>query len=522
VVGACGSDDDGGGDRASADDTSAAEESGGCTEDRLGGDITMATFSESGGLDPTVSTGTGLTGDTEMAAIYDVLVRFDPESGEYDPQVAESLEPNDDFTEWALTLRPDIAFGNGDPLTTEAVRSSIERHLDPENHSVKAGQVANIADMRIVDERSMIFVLTSPWTGFPYLLASQVGMITNPALVTQLGETLNIEPVGAGVGPFEIQRNAPGEEIVMTAKEDYWGGAVCIDTLRFVPITGAGAAYDAFRNGEVDLAILRDPTVISQARDDGFEGFSTLQNMGGQILINGGALETEPVTADVRVRRAVAHALDPEVINERAFGGNGLPTSAILGELSRFFSGSDGPAYDPERAREIVDEVKAEGRWDGTLHLVCANSQVEVAIATEALLEAAGFEVNAETSLNQPDQINRVISQADYDIACWGNNLYDDSDPWTVLDYQLRSTSRSNYRGYASSEWDAALDELKRARDLAEQKAALATLQQVWNESVPSANFATTEVLVATGDHVRNVRPSQEAMLLLDDAYVEE
>jgi peptide/nickel transport system substrate-binding protein len=116
------------------DDTTAPPGNGGadevCTAERAGGTVTVGTYSEATGLDPAAGSGlgTGKVGATEGSAIYDVLMIYDSETGEYRPHLAESFTANDDNTVWTLRLRPGITFDNGDPLDAEAVRTSIRRH----------------------------------------------------------------------------------------------------------------------------------------------------------------------------------------------------------------------------------------------------------------------------------------------------------------------------------------------------------------------------------------------------------
>jgi peptide/nickel transport system substrate-binding protein len=492
-----------------------------CTTERVGGTVTMGVPAEVRGLDPVVEAGTGLAGDTENAAIYDTLVRWDSTAEEYVPHLAQTLEPNADGTEWTLTLRPDVTFGNGDPLDAAAVKASVERHLVPENRSVKRGLASNIAEITVVDERTVVFRLTGSWARFPYLLAGQVGMITNPSLVAERGAQLATNPRGAGAGPFEFVRFAPGEEIVLEAKSDYWGGPVCIETLRFISLGDATASFEGLEANTIDVTIVTDAEVIERARAAGYEGPRWLQNMGGQILMNNGVRETTPATKDVRIRRAVAHAIDPDVINERAYGGNADATSAIFAESSRYYQGLEGPQYDLDEARALVAEVKAEGNWNGSVRLLCPNHRVDESLAIATLLEAAGFTVQRDSSLAQSAQIAKVITEADYDLACWGNNMYDDGDPWAVLDSQLRSTVASNYRGYSSAEWDAAVTELKQADQGDETLAVLAELQEIWNETVPSMNYRAVENFAPTNERVRGITSTHEGVLLFGDAFVE-
>src|SRR5690606_22652241 len=115
---------------------------------------------------------------------------------------------------------------------------------------------------------------------------------------------------GAGVGPYEVERFTPGEELVLRARDDYWGGPVCLATVRFVAAPDAAAALEALRAGELDAAFLGAPGAAADAEADGLPGHRWPYG-GLGFLLNGGRGES-PMLADVRLRRAVVHALDLE------------------------------------------------------------------------------------------------------------------------------------------------------------------------------------------------------------------
>ncbi|HRE02727.1 MAG TPA: ABC transporter substrate-binding protein, partial [Ilumatobacteraceae bacterium] len=189
-----------------------------CSTTGEGGEITVAAYSFTQSLDPTVAGSNGLLGASELAAIYDTLMRFNTETGAFEPRVAESLEPNSDFTEWTLTLRDGVTFGNGDPLTAADVVASIERHAAEESKSTYKSLVAVISGMQAVDDLTVTFTLAQPWPKFPYVLSLGPGMITNPRIADERGGDLVSNPEGAGVGPFEFSRFAPNEEVVLTPR----------------------------------------------------------------------------------------------------------------------------------------------------------------------------------------------------------------------------------------------------------------------------------------------------------------
>ena len=126
LAAACGGDDsDAAGSDGGSGDSGGEDEQ--CTAERAGGSLTVGTGLPFTGMSPYVVLGTGQAGGDYMAAFYDTLMRYDATTQEFEPNVAESLEPNEDFTEWTLTLRPDVTFGNGDPLTTADVVAHIEK-----------------------------------------------------------------------------------------------------------------------------------------------------------------------------------------------------------------------------------------------------------------------------------------------------------------------------------------------------------------------------------------------------------
>jgi len=515
----------------------------GCTAERQGGSITMGMFSETAGLDPTVSSGSGVTGMIELMTLYDILIRLDRDTGEYVPHLAESLTPNEDSSVWTLKLREGITFPDGTPLDAAAVVASMERwwNLDAtvgqRNQSIAF--VSFIDTMETPDDLTVVFNLFEPWGTFPYTLADEPGMIVNVNAIPTMevedeetGETVvkpdipafSRNPVNGGVGPYELVRYAPGEEIVVRAKDDYWGGPVCIEEITFVRVPGAPATYDAFQNDELDVVFLREPRVIAEARENGdTNAFVFLQNTGGVIMINNGVRDSTPPTTDLRLRQAIFYAIEPSIMDQRANDGTGRPTKSLLDADSQFYDADLFPEfpYDPDRARQLVEEVKAEGNWDGSIRLHCHNapSRIDWAIAAEALLEDVGFEVELLNNGSIQDLIAAVLINADYDLACWGFNMADDTPYIPVL--QHTCASRSNRTGYCSEDMDAAVEQLRAASNNEEIQAALAAIWEEWQETVPSVSYETIEEYVLFKDYVRGALGTQAQGVMFHDAYID-
>jgi peptide/nickel transport system substrate-binding protein len=523
LAAACGDDDDSaaepeptGEDTEEPSVTATPAEDDTCTEERQGGELTMAVQLMAIGLDPTVALGTGVAGATEITAIYDTLMRYNPDTGEIDPHVAESLEPNDDFTQWTLTLPADVTFGNGDPLTAEAVQFSVDRL---KNATVAAsGMAQEVESMEVVDEQTLTFNLRQPWGGFPYLLASEGGMVTNPAVVEAMGENFANDPVGAGVGPYEVERFAPQEEIVLTAKDDYWGGPVCVETLRFLPNPAGQTAYESFQTGEVDVVFMSEPLPVSEAKEAGVNNYRAIS--GGQgFLLNGGRGDN-PVLADERLRQAIQHAIDIDVYNDRVYDGSALAANGLTHPDQRIYPDVDGLDYDPERAQELVEEVKAEGQWDGTVRITTPDTPtaVESSVTLEGMLEAVGFEVEVE---NLPsDQSNqKILFEGDYDIGAGAASIFDEG-PVRGMN-QFHTQSQRNRVGFGTPELDAAIEALYQAGDPDEVVAAMSDIQEAFNESVPAVNVTSNEWFIGWQDNVHGLNMNRESSVMFHDAWIE-
>jgi ABC-type transport system substrate-binding protein len=292
-----------------SDTTEPAEEASNCDATVAGTSITAGMLTEPTGLDPVNDSNAGTTGGTHMAAIYDALMRWDPETGEYQTHMAESLESDADYTVWTLGLRDGVNFSDGTPLNADAVVTSIGRYAD----SPFGGFAYNLLDSVVAtDDLTVTFTLTGPWSGFPFLLASSFGYVTNQAAVDAGGDGFSLNPVGAGAGPYVIDRFSPGEGVYLKANPDYWGGPVCVESLSFVRIPGGPATYEAYTAGQLQLAFLREPIAIAQATADGESMLGWQKNAGTVLMMNNGVGDSSPATLDVRLRRAIDLAVDPE------------------------------------------------------------------------------------------------------------------------------------------------------------------------------------------------------------------
>ena len=552
VVSACGDDGD---DDATATSTTTAGP-GATTAPattatpKTGGQVTMGVFAEPSGLDPVVAQGGGTGGNHEMGAIYDTLMRIDPATKAFVPQLAESITPNADGSEFTLKLRPNVKFSDGSDFDAEAVVFGLKRHT--QYGSAFAGQVSSIKEYTVVDKLTVKFTLTSAWPNFPYVLSNAPGMIPSPtAIRAQCVDltkparecTFASKPVGAG--PFVLDSYKPREELTLKRSPTYWGGPAYLDSLRFVLLRGAQATYDGLKTNTLQVGFLREAQTIKTANDEKqFDLYTLVQGFGGIILLNNGQITCKAglptavcagkpdgiidmgkPTGDKRIRQAIALAVDPIQLDQRMNQGTGLPGYEFFVKGSRFDVGPMAQT-NAEQAKTLVEAVKREKNWDGTIAVSCLAEQATgqpfvTGVAT--MLNAVGFKASQDLKPST-EYITNVQTTRNYDVACWGFNVADEA-PEAGLSRHVLSVAGGNTGGNAMNLNNAAIDTqinaLRSAKTDAERKSAFEKILTVWKEEVPSVVYSNNSEVIASNKKVKGLKYNVATTVMFDKAWLD-
>ncbi|WP_109509196.1 ABC transporter substrate-binding protein [Nocardioides speluncae] len=475
-----------------------------------GGTLTFGAYAEPGYLDPAQTIVAGSTGGVEMAAVYDVLMQYDTATAKVEPQLAESLEGNVDATEFTLKLRPGVTFSDGTPLDAAAVKWSLERYVAKGADEARLW-ADNVTSVETPDDRTVVFTLKAPWPSFAFMLTTGPGMIVGKASDSG-GE---FKPVGAGA--FTLTRHRPKEEMVLTARPDYWDGKPHLKAIRVVYLPDPNALYDTLESGDVDAAFFRDAQVVRTAVKAGQPGFMNLVALGNVAVIN--AREGHP-GEDPRVRRAMALAINPEVVSDRAYAGAGLPSNEVFPSFSTWHADVGGREYDPDAARKLLEEAKADG-YDGKVTYLDASDPASriTAVAIKAMLEGVGFKVDLDLVSDIQEQIRKVAVDGTYDVAGWGMS-WREAGPYGRMFATLHSQGNLTVGMSTSPEMDALISEFQGAADLAAQREVMTRIQKQWNTDVPALPMGPTPEFLAWNKDVHGVDDSVNSMILLDDAWV--
>ena len=447
VAAACGGDDDDGG--GSGGGTTAPDEERPDPGDPVyGGSITVGLEAETNSWLPG-SANFANPGINVALAIYDPMMRRD-ENGEHQPYLAQSLESNDDLTEWTLTLRDGVQFHDGTPLDADAVKTVFDDYIKADGSNL-AGQVEDVESLEVVDDLTVVYRLSQPNAAFGDVLAGAVGWVFSPTAAEAAGEDAGSRPVGTG--PFVFGEWQRDNRLVLTKNENYWQeGLPYLDQIIFRPIPDEDTRIQSLASGDIDVIQSLRQSAIRQIRDiSGVTSFEHIGNNSGSAIFNTG----RPPFDDVRVRQAIAYALNQDDLIE-VLGGTGLtpPHTQYFSPDSPWFSEAAAAAWptnDPDEAARLLDEYTSDpNRSDGkaagdpvTFQFDCPPdpSLIELSQVYQAQWGAVGIQVN----LNQVEQATHV-SQAiagDFDAKCWRVGSQD--DPYRVFSDAFGEGSPLNF-----------------------------------------------------------------------------
>lgn len=476
-----------------------------------GGELIFgASQAEPASLDPSKTIAALATGGLEMLNIYDSLMRYDAAAGEFVPQMAESLDHSSDYMTWTLGLRDNVTFSNGAPVDAAAVIGSQERYVarkGPESALWKK----NVAEISTPDDGTVVYHLNSPWPEFPGMLTTGPGMVVSSAADGADGA---FTPIGAG--PFILGTWSQATEMTLDANEHYWSGRPNLDRLRITYMPDIDTAIETMQVGGIDSTFVNRPNDAKELIDDGTSGYVTMSAGYGAALIN--VAEGRP-GADPRVRMAMQMAVNTPELLERSHQAPGIGDSTLFPSYSRWHTDTSGLAYNPDAARQLLDEAKADG-YDGRLEYIKSSSPVEQnsALAFEAMLEAVGFQVDVNLVNSTTDQVRLVAVDKDYDVAGWGLS-FREADPYPKMYAMMHSQGPQTYGMHTSDEMDALLDEFQQKASLDDKRDVMDRIQQQINTDVPFLVFNAIPEVVVWNDNVHGVLGNANSMMLFSEAW---
>lgn len=360
-------------------------------------------------LDPTLSR--TFVGRIVFAAVCDKLFDINAKL-DIVPQLATGHETSADGKTVTIKIRQGVKFHDGEPMDAEAVRFSLDRHLNFQG-SFRKPELAAVEKIEVIDPATVKLTLKSPFSPLIAQLADRAGMIMSPKAAKESGDKFGTKPVCAG--PYKFVERVQQDRIVVEKFADYWNAKdVHIDRITYRPITDSTVRLANLKSGSLDLIERALATDIKEIKADSKLKLATTTSLGYQgitlNLANGTAGKDGPFGKSPKVRQAFEAAIDRDAINQVVFNGEFTVGNQWVSPKNPYYiEKMPVPKRDVAKAKKLLDEagLKAPVTVD---FMVPNNPETrQVAEVIQAMTAEAGFDVKIRvtefaTSLKEAEE----------------------------------------------------------------------------------------------------------------------
>lgn len=457
----------------------------------------------------------GQAGRAIVLNIYRGL--FSYRGSEITNELCESYTIGDDDRTYTFTLR-DAKFHNGDPVTAQDVKFTIDYIMDPDNGATYRSEISNIESATVLDEKTIQIVTKEPCAPLLHYLAMPETSILSEKWVAE-HPNLTEEPMGAG--PYKFVSWEKGQYCHVERFEDYYrDGYPLTDEIYFWFYPDDDARVNALKSQEVEIIELTPWKYLVELEND--PTYVNLTEYGACMsLVFNPAYEP---LADPRVRQAICYAIDREKCINTAFSGRGrVATGAPVPET---FSGYDPSlegtyTYDPEKAKELLAEAGYPDGFDLTILSTSTYSMHELpAISIQDDLKKVGINV----TLDLPDWATRLTKGAasDYQAAIVGMS-FDYADPDCLMTYFYGEAVSNNHpEAFVDDELDMLFDKGRATLDPEERAEVYKELYRHLLDVAPSAFFVWRDQSYTILENVQGFENLSGAMTIYSPICLEE
>ncbi len=421
-------------------------------------DITVGMVLEPPNLDPTAGAAAAID-EVVYSNLFEGLMRFDS-TGAVIAGLARSWDISDDGLVYTFHLPSGVTFHDGTTFDSEDVKFSLDRARAEDSTNAKKNIFEGIDTVEAIDPTTVRITLSAPDGLFLWQMAKGDAVIVAPESAADNATN----PIGTG--PFKFVDWVQGDRVELAKYDGYWGDAVALDSVTFKFISDPTAAFAAMMAQDVD-AFPNFPAPETLAQLDADPRFAVVVGATeGETILS--TNNQSPPLDDVRVREAIAHAIDRQAIIDGAMFGYGTPIGTHFNPSNPDYIDLKAQSnYDPEKSIALLAEA---GVTDLVLQFklpppTYARRGGEIIAAQ---LRAVGIETEI-TNLEWAQWLDEVYKQKDYDLS-----IVSHTEPFDIGIYV-----RDNYYfNYSSDAMEAIMTELNNTTDPAARTALVHKAQQ--------------------------------------------
>lgn len=418
------------------------------------------------------------------------------------PELASSWEHNAEGTVWTFHIRDDVKWSDGQPLTAKDIAFTYNYVLDNQIYAFMSF-LGGVKKVEAPDDATVVITSGKP---NPMMLHLYVPIVPEHVWKDIDGKKLDSlkNPPTVGSGPFRITEYEPGVYLKMTANPGYFGGRPNVNTVMFNIYTDEDGLVQDFKAGNVDIGVLQVPTSLRAVA--GVSGSMQLTEPTVGFIMLGINCWTSPkskgnpLLTDVRVRRAIALAIDKENVNAASMSGVATVATSVLspamGDWHWQPSDAELLAYDPAEAEATLEAAGYTDRnGDGVRENAAGKpldfkldllsdypSQVNAGKMIATYLKSVGIRTRIEV-ISEAAFSDRIYNNQGVDLYIWGWG--GDLDP----SYQLSAFTTdqilwNNDCCYSNSEYDELFEQQSTTIDHAARVDIVHRMQQIlYNDS---------------------------------------
>jgi peptide/nickel transport system substrate-binding protein len=449
--------------------------------------LSVQTTSEPPGLDLT-ATPASVTAAVVFYNVQEALVKVD-EKGHLVPWLAERWHTTDNLN-YTFFLKKGVRFHNGRELTAEDVKFVLDRARNPETKHPHTRQYQDIGTIHVRDPLTVTIALKRTNAMFILNLARQGSVIYPREAVDQQKS----HPVGTG--PFMFERWDRGDRVVLKRNPDYHvKGQPKLERVTFRFIPDSNAALAALQAGDIDvMAFGLGPESVDVVRKN-----PNLQVIVGQttsdviLALN----NSKKPYSDVRVRRAITHAVDKGEVVKGAMFGMGRVLGTNIDPLNPFFVDmARAVPHDAVRAKQLLAEAGYPNGFEAVLRVP---PQYPYTVRTGEVLVGQLAKVGIRVKLEQIEWgqwLDRIYKNADYDMTIIGH-----AEAWDAGNY----ANPKYYFRYESAKFQEVFAESERTLDDKKRKELYVQLQKIMVDEAPVVWLYVYPYLVAAKKGVTRI-----------------
>ncbi|QNP48026.1 ABC transporter substrate-binding protein [Diaphorobacter aerolatus] len=447
--------------------------------------VTLALVLEPPGLDPTAGAASSIA-EITLYNIYETLTKINTD-GSVSPLLAESWDVSPDLKTYTFKLRKNVKFQNGEPFNANAVKFSFDRAGGDKSTNKDKRTFAGLST-KVIDDTTVVLINSEIDPDLLFVLGQATSIIVEP----KSAATNATKPVGTG--PYKLDAWARGSSITLGAAPTFrQPSALKIKraTFRFIPDPAAQVA--AMLAGDVDAFPRITPRSVAQFKS----------NPRFQVVISGSRAKTilamnnarKPLD-DVRVRRAIAAAIDRKAVIQGAADGLGAPIGSyyVPGAFGYIDTTGINP-YDVEKARKLLAEAGVK-----------TPLQLTMTLPPTPYARQGGEVITSELA-----KIGIVVKTQNVEWAQWlsgtyTNKNYDLSIVSHVEPFDLNNHTKPDYYwGYKSEKFNALYEKIQTAERPADRARLLGDAQRMLAEDVPSVYLYQPQWVTVASKNLRGL-----------------